>query len=279
MNRVLVTGGAGHIGSAVVRRLLRDPDFEVRVSDQRPVPLWMREGAEVHAGDLRVLDEARKALRGCTGVVHLAAFLDASQPFTLLEINAALDAAVVRAALDADVARCTYVSGDTSSGSARAVANAMGEALCRAAHTEHGLPFTICRLFGVYGPGLEHPVMDLLRAARRGDPLAGDADDPVALTYVDDVADAIVLAMAAPAARDEDFDVAATEPLRALAAQCWAACGNAPETLTLAAADGLAAPPPAAAKAERVLGWRPHTAPADGIARSLASLAHSPGGS
>ena len=38
MSRVLVTGGAGTIGSAVVRRLLRDPDFEVRVSDQRPAP-------------------------------------------------------------------------------------------------------------------------------------------------------------------------------------------------------------------------------------------------
>ena len=45
MSRVLVTGGAGTIGSAVVRRLLGDPDLEVRVSDQRPAPDWMREGA------------------------------------------------------------------------------------------------------------------------------------------------------------------------------------------------------------------------------------------
>ena len=48
MNRVLVTGGAGTIGQAVVRRLLRDPAFEVRVSDQREAPDWMREGCEVH---------------------------------------------------------------------------------------------------------------------------------------------------------------------------------------------------------------------------------------
>ena len=51
---MLVTGGAGTIGAAVVRRLLRDPDYEVRVSDQRPAPQWMREGCEVHTGDLRV---------------------------------------------------------------------------------------------------------------------------------------------------------------------------------------------------------------------------------
>ena len=54
MSRVLVTGGAGTIGAAVVRRLLADPAYEVRVSDQRPAPQWMREGCEVHTGDLRV---------------------------------------------------------------------------------------------------------------------------------------------------------------------------------------------------------------------------------
>ena len=53
MNRVLVTGGAGTIGAAVVRRLSSDPDFEIRVSDQREAPDWMREGCEVHTGDLR----------------------------------------------------------------------------------------------------------------------------------------------------------------------------------------------------------------------------------
>ena len=41
------------IGQAIVRQLLCDPDFEVRVCDQRDAPDWIREGAEVHTGDLR----------------------------------------------------------------------------------------------------------------------------------------------------------------------------------------------------------------------------------
>ena len=66
MGRVLVTGGVGTIGAAVVRRLVRDPDWEVRVSDRRDAPGWMREAAEVHSGDLREVEEARAAIRGCS---------------------------------------------------------------------------------------------------------------------------------------------------------------------------------------------------------------------
>ena len=66
-SRVLVTGGAGTIGAAVVRRLLGDPWFEVRVSDQRPAR-WMREGCEVHTGNLLDLNETRSAMAGCSHV-------------------------------------------------------------------------------------------------------------------------------------------------------------------------------------------------------------------
>jgi nucleoside-diphosphate-sugar epimerase len=115
MSRVLVTGGAGTIGAAVVKRLLADPAYEVRVSDQRPAPLWMREGCEVHTGDLRAFAQANSAMDGCSHVIHLAAIVGGianfhKLPHTLTEVNNGLYNAVFRAALDHEVERFTYVS-------------------------------------------------------------------------------------------------------------------------------------------------------------------------
>ena len=102
MSRVLVTGGAGTIGRAVVRRLLRDQRWEVRVSDHRPAPDWMREGCEIQLGDLRDHDLGAQAVDGCSHVIHLAAIVGGianfhKLPFTLTEVNNALTGSLVSA--------------------------------------------------------------------------------------------------------------------------------------------------------------------------------------
>jgi UDP-glucose 4-epimerase len=74
VSRVLITGGAGPLGGAVARRLLADPAFDVRISDERAAPQWMREGCEIHRGDLRVPAQASAATKRCSHVVHLAGF-------------------------------------------------------------------------------------------------------------------------------------------------------------------------------------------------------------
>ena len=270
MSRVLVTGGAGTIGSAIVRRLLSDPAYEVRVSDERPAPQWMREGCEVHTGDLRRLDEARTAAAGCSHVIHLAAIVGGIAnfhrlPHTLTEVNNALYNAVVRAALDHDVQRFVYVSSSMvferaerfptpeeylpdcpTPVSAYGFSKLTGEVYCRAAHEEHGLRYTICRPFNAYGPGempedepgLAHAVPDLIAKALSGQhPLQifGSGEQTRTLTHVDDIADGVVTAMSSPAGLNEDFNISASRELTVaeIARIVWIACGRDPDEFEL----------------------------------------------
>ena len=312
MNRVLVTGGAGTIGGAVVRRLLRDPDYEVRVSDQRPAPTWMREGCEVHTGDLRVLDEARAATKGCAQVIHLAAIVGGianfhKLPHTLTEVNNALYNAVVRAALDHDVERFVYVSSSmvferateyptTESHiwdcpmprSAYGFSKLTGEVYVRAAHDEHGLPFTICRPFNAYGPGempedqpgIAHMVPDVIRkclSLPEGEPLPifGDGTHTRTLTHVDDIADGIVSAMRSPAGLHEDFNVSASDELTVaeIARIIWEQCGRDPDVFALEHEPSFAVDVvrrwPSVDKARDLLGWEAQIPVRDGIAQTV----------
>jgi UDP-glucose 4-epimerase len=269
MSRVLVTGGAGTIGSAVVRRLMRDPSWEIRISDHRPAPLWMREGAEVHTADLRELDHARAATAGCSHVIHLAAIVGGianfhKLPFTLTEVNNALTGALVHAAVERDVARFLYVSSSmvferatqfpTTEEhllecpmplSAYGFSKLAGEVYTRAAHEQHGLCFTICRPFNAYGPGelpdpdepgIAHAVPDLIHKTLSGQsPLEifGSGEQTRTLTHIDDIADGIVTALGSPAAENEDFNISASEELTVaeIARRIWAACGEDPAEL------------------------------------------------
>jgi UDP-glucose 4-epimerase len=307
MSRVLVTGGAGTIGAAVVRRLLRDPDFEVRVSDQRDAPGWMREGCEVHRGDLRVLSEARKAMTGCTHVIHLAAIVGGianfhKLPHTLTEVNNGLYNAVFRAALDTDVERFAYVSSSMVFEraeqyptredyiddcpvplSAYGFSKLTGEVYCRAAHDEHGLPYTICRPFNAYGPGempedepgIAHAVPDLIRkslARMRPLPIFGSGEQTRTLTHVTDIADGIVTAMAHPAGLNEDFNISADREMTVaeIARVCWEAAGNDPAELELEHLPSFKVDVvrrwPSVEKAERLLGWRAQIGVEEGVA-------------
>ena len=265
MARVLVTGGAGTIGAAVVRRLVGDPDWEVVVSDQREPPQWMRESCEIHTGDLRNVDEAAAAVEGCSHVIHLAAIVGGignfhKLPHTLLEMNTGLYNGVFRAALEARVDRLTYVSSsmvfenatefpttedyirDTPiPTSAYGFSKLAGEMYCRALHDEHGLEYTICRPFNAYGPGevpedepgIAHMVPDVIKKVLSGQrPLQifGDGSQTRTITHIDDIAEGIVTATGHPAAANEDFNISAGEEMTVaeIARIIWEECGEDP---------------------------------------------------
>jgi len=270
VSRVLVTGGAGMIGQAIVRALLCDPDFEVRVSDQRECPDWIREGAEVHTGDLREAAQARAALAGATHVVHCAAIVGGIAnfhrlPYTLTAANAALCSAVIGAALDGGVEQFVYISSSMvferatlfptpeahlpdclAPRSAYGFSKLAGEVQCRAAHDEFGLPFTICRPFNAYGPGeladdepgIAHVVPDLIRktlAGQRPLQIFGSGEQTRTLTHVDDIAAGVLAALRSPAALGEDFNISAAQErtVAQIAQLVWEQCGQDPHEFAL----------------------------------------------
>src|ERR687897_3728563 len=164
-------------------------------------------------------------------------------PHTLTEVNNALYNAIFRAALDEQVERFTYVSSSMVFEraeefptpedyidrcpfplSAYGFSKLTGEIYCRAAHDEHGLPYTICRPFNAYGPGempddepgIAHAVPDLIRKCLAGQqPLEifGSGEQTRTLTHVDDIADGIVAAMSSPDGLHEDFNISASQEL------------------------------------------------------------------
>jgi len=317
VSRVLVTGGAGTIGAAVVRRLLADPNHEVRVSDQRPAPQWMREGCEVHTGDLRSLEQAAAATRGCSQVIHLAAIVGGianfhKLPYTLTEVNNALYNSVVRAAIEAGVERFVYVSSSMVFEraelfptpedylprcpvplSAYGYSKLTGEVYVRAAHQEHGLPYTICRPFNAYGPGevpdaepgIAHAVPDLINkvlAGQRPLEIFGSGEQTRTLTHVEDIADGIVAAMSSPAGLGEDFNISASRELTVaeIARIIWEACGEDPAEFELRHLPTFAVDVqrrwPSVEKARRLLGWEAQIGVEDGIAATVAWLRSRP---
>jgi UDP-glucose 4-epimerase len=231
----------------------------------------MREGCEIHSGDLREAATASAAVSGCSQVIHLAAIVGGianfhKLPYTLTEVNNALSGAVVRASIDEAVERYVCVSSSMvferaidfptteahllecpAPRSAYGFSKLAGEVYTRAAHDQHGLCYTICRPFNAYGPGelpdpnepgIAHAVPDLISKALAGQhPLQifGSGQQTRTLTHVDDIADGIVTAMASPAGENEDFNISASRELSVaeIARLIWEACGQDPSSLEL----------------------------------------------
>ena len=271
MNRVLVTGGAGTIGAAVVRRLLRDPDFEVRVSDQRPAPDWMREGCEVHTGDLR---DARRGARGDARLLardppggdrrrdrelpQAAPHADRGQQRALQRGRARRArprrrALRLRVELDGLRARDGVPDAPRSTSSTRrsrarptGSPSSPARSTCARPTTStaslHDLPpvqrlrpRARCPTTSRASPTW-CPTSSASALPRPGPlPIFGDGTQTRTLTHIDDIADGIVTAMASPAgpARRLQHLGADERTVAELAAIIWEACGRDPDEFAL----------------------------------------------
>jgi nucleoside-diphosphate-sugar epimerase len=161
-----------------------------------------------------------------------------------------------------------------------------GEVYCRAAHEEHGFPYTICRPFNAYGPGempdaepgIAHAVPDLIGKVLSGQrPLQifGSGEQTRTLTHVDDIAEGLVIAMSSPAALNEDFNISADRELTMaeIARIVWEACGEDPDEFALEHLTTFAVDVqrrwPSVEKARKLLGWRAQVQLEDGVAQTV----------
>lgn len=119
MTRILVTGGAGYIGSTLVPQIL-DAGYQVRVLDsllhggESLLGVWSHPAFECRVGDIRDAEVVRDAMRGVDAVVHLAAIVGdpacARVPEQARAVNCDASLALAEAARAAGVRRLVFAS-------------------------------------------------------------------------------------------------------------------------------------------------------------------------
>jgi nucleoside-diphosphate-sugar epimerase len=305
--RVLVTGGAGFIGSHLAERLLRD-GHDVRILDSfatgRRANLAVLDGVELIEGDIQSYERAHTAVRGCEYVLHEAALPSVPRsiqdPLTSAAVNTTGTLNVLLAARDAGVKRVVFASSSSVYGAATtlpkredvaalpispyAVSKLAAEGYCRVFSQIYGLECVALRYFNVFGPRQDPQsqyaavVPRFITAAleRRRPVVYGDGEQSRDFTFVENVVAANLLALTAPDAVGEVFNVACGEryTLNALLTLIGELAGVDIDPEYLPARPGDVRHSQAdIGKARRLLGFEPQVRFVDGVRATFEPLA------
>ena len=240
--RIVVTGGAGFIGTTLARRLVDENEI-VAVDNLHRDTLG---GTDLNEhpnfrfvqGDVLDAELLAEVVRGATHLVHAAAIAGVDtvieSPVRTMRVNLigtynALEAALrTKDTLERFIEFSTsevfgtyafkvdeqHVTTQGSVGEARwtyAVSKLAGEHMAHAYHDELGLPTVSVRPFNVYGPGQigGGAIRAFIETALAGRDLVihGDGSQIRAWCYVDDMVEALMLALEHPNAVGESFNV------------------------------------------------------------------------
>ena len=295
-NRILVTGGAGFIGSEVVRQLTSQ-HFQVRVADNlSKKKTTVPKDCEFLRIDLTNKRDTLRAMESMDFCIHLAAKIGGigyfhKFPATILSENNKMLSSVFEAAVEKKIKRIIYLSSsmvfestisfpskerDLSKIpppiSAYGFSKLVGEWYCKSFKDQFNLNYTIIRPFNAYGInetpeeeiGYAHVIPDLIKkilSEQSPLELLGNGKQIRCFTHVSDIARAIILAMESPKAENEDFNIGSEKEMKMIdLAKLIFKLYNVGKPFKVKFVRGfeydIKRRVPSSLKARRILGWR-----------------------
>ncbi len=243
MKRILVTGGAGFIGSHLVEALL-ERGHKVRVLDnfstgKRNNLRAVRNDIEIQAGDCGDLKTAAKSMKGIEVVYHQAAVpsvaLSVAEPFASHHANATATMAMLVAARDECVERFIYAGSSSVYGDCKerykhealpakplspyGAAKFAGETYVRIFAELYGMQTLTMRYFNVFGPRQDpsSPYSGVISRfskalLKRDAPVIyGDGKQSRDFTFISNVVHANLLALTAPGLKGQTVNIATSK--------------------------------------------------------------------
>lgn len=238
---IFITGGAGFIANAIIKRIVEKNQIIVYDNYQRDTlsgsDLNNHKNIRVVRGDVLEKDRLAESMSGADIVIHAAgiAGIDTviKKPVNTMRVNMIGTANVLEAAKDNKVSEriidfsTSEVFGSMafrsteehetvagSAGEARwtyAVSKLAGEHLAHAYHTQYNLPIVTLRPFNVYGPGQtgEGALQIFIKRALKGETIKinGDGNQIRAWCYIDDFVDCTMCCLEEISAIGQSFNI------------------------------------------------------------------------
>jgi len=221
----LLTGGSGFLGVALARKLAGQ-GATVRVFDLACSPR-LPEDVEFIKGDVRDLDELKETVASCDVVHHLVGIMpQARAPREAMQaVNVGGTENVLRAASEEGVKRVVFVSSSEVYGQPQTIPmpedhpkepigeygrnKVVAEKLCHEYREKKGIEVVILRPTTIVGPEITEPTFLKTMKMARSAPFicVGKGDNRFQNVYVDDVAEACVLASQKPGIDGEAFNL------------------------------------------------------------------------
>ena len=231
--QVLVTGATGFTGSHLVTALLREgARVRALVRSSSAVTLLVAQGAQLVVGDIRDSQAVDEAVAGCDQVYHLAAlYRDASAPrHAYWDVNVVGTEHILAACERHRVKRLIHCSTMGVHGNVSRIpsdeaapfnpkdeyqrAKLVGEERVWSWYRRTGIPATVIRPAGIYGPG-DLRFLKLFRAIQGGYfAMLGRGQTWFHPVYIDDLLQGFLRCGTAPSAVGEVFCISSGEPIR-----------------------------------------------------------------